>query len=74
MTVAETGTRGLLGATLGSATDREETALALRLLPLCSARACRYCPTGLSVPSGSSLSGWTPARKRIRSGFHAVSR
>jgi Insertion element 4 transposase N-terminal/Transposase DDE domain len=34
MTLAETGTRGLLGATVGSATDRDETALARRLLPL----------------------------------------
>ena len=31
MTLAETGTRGLLGATLGSRTDRDETALARRL-------------------------------------------
>jgi hypothetical protein len=36
MTLAETGTRGLLGATLGSRTDRDETALARRLLPLLS--------------------------------------
>src|SRR5216683_4048664 len=36
MTLAETGTRGLLGATLGSVTDREETALAQQLLPLLS--------------------------------------
>ena len=34
MTLAETGTRGLLGATLGSRTDRDETALARRLLHL----------------------------------------
>jgi hypothetical protein len=34
MTLAETGTRGLLGATLGSAADRDETGLARRLLPL----------------------------------------
>ncbi|HZA18999.1 MAG TPA: IS4 family transposase, partial [Pseudonocardiaceae bacterium] len=34
MTLAETGTRGLIGATLGSATDRDEAALARRLLPL----------------------------------------
>jgi hypothetical protein len=32
MTLAETGTRGLLGATLGSARDRDETSLARRLL------------------------------------------
>jgi len=36
MTLAETGTRGLLGAALGSRTDRDETALARRLLPLLS--------------------------------------
>jgi hypothetical protein len=34
MTLAETGTRGLLGATLGSATTRDEITLARRLLPL----------------------------------------
>jgi hypothetical protein len=34
MTLAETGTRGLIGATLGSAADRDEAALARRLLPL----------------------------------------
>jgi hypothetical protein len=34
MTLAETGTRGLLGATLGSAAERDETGLARRLLPL----------------------------------------
>jgi hypothetical protein len=34
MTLAETGTRGLPGATLGSASDRDETALAGRLLHL----------------------------------------
>jgi hypothetical protein len=34
MTLAETGTRALLGATLGSAADRDEVALARRLLPL----------------------------------------
>ena len=34
MTLAETGTRGLLGAALGSAADRDEAALARRLLPL----------------------------------------
>jgi len=34
MTLAETGTRGLLGATLGSAGDRDETALASRLVHL----------------------------------------
>ena len=34
MTLAETGTRGLLGAVLGSRTDRDETGLARRLLPL----------------------------------------
>jgi len=34
MTLAETGTRGLLGATLGSRTDRDETGLARRLLHL----------------------------------------
>jgi hypothetical protein len=34
MTLAETGTRGLLGATLGSAADRDETSLARRLLRL----------------------------------------
>ena len=34
MTLAETGTRALLGATLGSRTDRDETSLARRLLHL----------------------------------------
>jgi Insertion element 4 transposase N-terminal/Transposase DDE domain len=34
MTLVETGTRGLIGATLGSATDRDEATLAKRLLPL----------------------------------------
>jgi hypothetical protein len=34
MTLVETGTRGLLGATLGSAGDRDEAAQARRLLPL----------------------------------------
>jgi hypothetical protein len=34
MTLAETGTRGLLGATLGSASDRDEASLARRLLRL----------------------------------------
>jgi hypothetical protein len=34
MTLVETGTRGLLGATIGSAADRDETTLARRLLGL----------------------------------------
>jgi len=34
MTLAETGTRALLGAALGSAADRDESHLARRLLPL----------------------------------------
>ena len=34
MALAETGTRGLLGATVGSATDRDEASLARRLLHL----------------------------------------
>jgi hypothetical protein len=34
MALAETGTRGLLGAVLGSAGDRDEATLARRLLPL----------------------------------------
>jgi hypothetical protein len=34
MCLAETGTRGLLGATIGAADDRDEAALAVRLLPL----------------------------------------
>jgi hypothetical protein len=34
MALAETGTRALLGATVGSVTDRDETALATRLLHL----------------------------------------
>lgn len=34
MTLAETGIRGLIGATLGSGTDRDDAALAKRLLPL----------------------------------------
>ena len=34
MTLAETGTRALLGAAIGSAADRDEASLARRLLPL----------------------------------------
>jgi Insertion element 4 transposase N-terminal/Transposase DDE domain len=34
MTLAETGTRGLIGAIIGSAADRDEASLAQRLLPL----------------------------------------
>jgi hypothetical protein len=34
MTLAETGTRGLLGAALGSAADRDEPTVARKLLPL----------------------------------------
>ncbi len=34
MTLAETGSRGLLGAVLGTARDRDETSLARRLLAL----------------------------------------
>src|SRR6266536_6160063 len=34
MVLAETGTRGLLGATVGSVSDRDEVRLARRLLPL----------------------------------------
>ena len=34
MCLAETGTRGLLGATIGAADDRDEATLAWRLLPL----------------------------------------
>jgi hypothetical protein len=34
MTLVETGTRGLLGAVLGSAAERDEATLARRLLPL----------------------------------------
>ena len=34
MTLVETGTRGLIGAVLGSAADRDEATLARRLLPL----------------------------------------
>src|SRR5947209_10146542 len=34
MALAETGTRGLLGATVGSASDRDEATLARRLLHL----------------------------------------
>jgi hypothetical protein len=34
MALVETGTRGLIGATLGSAADRDEACLARRLLPL----------------------------------------
>ncbi len=38
MCLAETGTRGLLGATIGAADDRDEATLALRLLPLLTLR------------------------------------
>src|SRR4051812_34927124 len=34
MTLAESGTRGLIGAAVGGAADRDEVALARRLLPL----------------------------------------
>ncbi len=34
MCLAETGTRALLGATIGTADDRDEATLAVRLLPL----------------------------------------
>jgi hypothetical protein len=34
MALAETGTRGLLGATAGSVSERDEVRLARRLLPL----------------------------------------
>jgi hypothetical protein len=34
MTLAETGTRALIGAAIGSAADRDEAGLARRLLPL----------------------------------------
>jgi hypothetical protein len=34
MCLVETGTRGLLGATIGAAGDRDEATLAVRLLPL----------------------------------------
>jgi hypothetical protein len=34
MTLVETGTRGMLGAAIGSASDRDEAGLARRLLPL----------------------------------------
>jgi hypothetical protein len=34
MTLVETGTRGLIGAAIGSAADRDEATLARRLLPL----------------------------------------
>lgn len=38
MTLVETGTRGLLGATLGAADDRDEATQARRLLPLLGTR------------------------------------
>ncbi len=38
MCLAETGTRGLLGAAIGAADDRDEATLALRLLPLLTLR------------------------------------
>jgi hypothetical protein len=34
MTLAETGTRALIGAAIGSTADRDEASLARRLLPL----------------------------------------
>src|SRR3954452_9667870 len=45
MTLIETGTRGMLGAVLGCAADRDEASLARRLLPFCS-RTWSSCSTG----------------------------
>ena len=47
MTLVETGTRGLLGATLGSAGDRDEATLARRLLPLLRPGMLRAARPGL---------------------------
>ena len=47
MTLVETGTRGLLGAALGSAGDRDEATLARRLLPLLQPGMLRAARPGL---------------------------
>ncbi len=59
MTLAETGTSGLLGATAGSVSDRDETHLARRLLHLLgpgSRATARSASVGAGL--GSSGTGW----------------
>ena len=62
MPPAETGTRGLLGATLGSAADRDEASVAGGCCTCC-ARACWSCWTGRSMPTGSWARPRLPARR-----------
>jgi Insertion element 4 transposase N-terminal len=56
MALAETGTRGLPGAALGSAADRDEATVARRLLPCCGP-GCSCCQSG----------PWTRTRSWARS-------
>ena len=52
MALAETGTRGLLGATVGSVTDRDEITPGPPAAARCCARACWSCWTAASTPAG----------------------
>jgi len=61
MALAETGTRGLLGAALGSAADRDEATVARRLLHLMRP-ACSSCWTGPSTRTRSCARSRPPAR------------
>ena len=47
MTLAETGTRALIGAAIGSAADRDEASLARQLLPPAAAGHARLAGPGL---------------------------
>jgi hypothetical protein len=58
MALAETGTRGLLGAALGSAADRDEATVARRLLH----PGMLICWTGPSMPTRSCARSRPPAR------------
>ena len=50
MTLIETGTRGMIGAVLGSAADRDEASLARRLLPLLHPNMVVLLDRGPSTP------------------------
>jgi hypothetical protein len=62
MALAETGTRGLLGATAGSVSERDEARLARRLLPLLGP-GMLICSTGPSMPPPSSPRSPPPAQR-----------
>ena len=62
MALAETGTRGLLGAALGSAADRDEATLARRLLPLLRPGHARPAGPGLRRATRSWARSRPPAR------------